>query len=740
MTFKNLRKYLPTKKVDYMRYTREGWVRRIDVAGALYGCALQDASKYLDGDYSVAWAHWQRLLQQLKRERLLDAELVFDGQDNPHKSPERQRRDSKAAAARTRINDAKEQNEVPASADLSAAIRNQPEYIKGCFVIGEWLGFKCIVAPTEADAYVAGVDCDGKVISLSQDGDMALWSDVWIGPTSWFTGRAILIDFTSFTSDDAEKFPLVAAYLRHGKKAIILAAAFADSDFVAAGATRGIGWEKAIDALTSIKKNDLTPSAVTAHLKKNYPKLAKGKKAAKDKYWSGVTAAMNSVLGAVSGAVYYAEDGSTHSASKQVAPTSTEALKHMKCQVNPRTSQPFSSDEQEALDGLDPAELTCPSQVPQKQMDVVQALTDTPTAEQARRFIVGIGGSTRKDGKALTNSEAIQLALKYKAAAEEIPFPRVNRSDSGGIFLPTAVTSKTENVTTIRTLLNHKKKEIDKVEHMNLRAFLSEVNSAYIRNAFVTGDDVTLTAPEWSPHLLSHFYAPLASGAESTKAMRDAVKRATQMSELLYHAMARSEDGSRLFLSMKLRASMKSDKTAKAEEHGEKSERLPYMTLVEAMVAPTTVVEDGHELGRVWCIGRTYCTCPAGLALCEHKGTGMEVQSLHWDEGRPEEKPTHFHKKCWGKYGRKRKASVLAPLDELPMGSSSSDATQFRQCRDPTAKLDYDVADKALMAKRMGPARMAEFCALRRRNNNRKQTKKEYEMRGMSESESEGED
>ena len=118
------------------------------------------------------------------------------------------------------------------------------------------------------------------------------------------------------------------------------------------------------------------------------------------------------------------------------------------------------------------------------------------------------------------------LALKYKAAAEEIPFPRVNRSNSGGIFHATTVTLKDANITTIKRLLNDRKKEIDKAEHMDLRAFLTDYSRAYERGAFVTGDDVTRTSPEWSPHLLSHFYAPLASGAESTKAMTNAKKRA----------------------------------------------------------------------------------------------------------------------------------------------------------------------------------------------------------------------
>ena len=44
---------------------RDGWIRRIDVASAIFKCILPDRLKYIQGDYPVAWAHWQRLAQEL---------------------------------------------------------------------------------------------------------------------------------------------------------------------------------------------------------------------------------------------------------------------------------------------------------------------------------------------------------------------------------------------------------------------------------------------------------------------------------------------------------------------------------------------------------------------------------------------------------------------------------------------------------------------------------------------------
>ena len=99
------------------------------------------------------------------------------------------------------------------------------------------------------------------------------------------------------------------------------------------------------------------------------------------------------------------------------------------------------------------------------------------------------------------------------------------------------------------------------------------------------------------------------------------------------------------------------------------------------------------------------------------RGTVVQIQRLHWDEDRPEPKPTHFAAKGWGKHGRKRSASVLLPLHAMAVGDPSSGATQFRQCRESSAKADYAVADKAVMEAWLNPVRMTKFCRLLRRNN-----------------------
>ena len=41
--------YRPVTKVDLMRHKRDGWIRRIDVASAIFKCILQDRLKYIQG-------------------------------------------------------------------------------------------------------------------------------------------------------------------------------------------------------------------------------------------------------------------------------------------------------------------------------------------------------------------------------------------------------------------------------------------------------------------------------------------------------------------------------------------------------------------------------------------------------------------------------------------------------------------------------------------------------------------
>ena len=709
-----LRKHLPTKKVqDYTQLKRGVVPMRIDVASAIWRCASWNMLSYIDGDYTLAWAHWQRLVLQWKMMKV-DATLAFDGKDSAHKNPERERRDEKAAAARALI-DAKATNGGTVLTDEDVPkeiIRNQPLYIAGCIKIASAAGFKCIVLPTEADAYAAGVDCSGSVVSVSGDGDMAFWSQFWVCPRDWHTGSATVVDFGSFTEGDERDYPLVAAYKKHGKKAIIYGTAVAGCDIVTRGLSHGLGWSKVIEAMNAVE--EANPESLVSFLKEHYGSVATGDE---DQYWQGVVGAMEAVEAGVEDGQFYGDGGVIKTADGTTKTGAcADAAAHMRGTRNSRTGTAFSAEEQSILDGLDTSNLTLPSQVPASQIDAAAELGNNPSADDARQFVVALGGSTRQDGKALTNSQSVALARKYQAMAAEVPFERANRTKTGGVFGELKVTGATKNRTVIKTLLAEK--EIDKAKHMNLRKFLEDVDSEYTRGSFVSDhDDIIRTGPEMSDQLLPHFYAPLGSQSEAGKAIAQSTKRAVAPNELMEHSIARAASGECVYLSSKIRASMKTDPSAKSEDHGEKKDKKPHMTLVELLLQETTAEEDDHELGRAWIVGRTWCTCYNGASLCGHKGTVVQIQRLHWDEDRPEPKPTHFAAKGWGKHGRKRSASVLLPLHAMAVGDPSSGATQFRQCRESSAKADYAVADKAVMEAWLNPARMTKFCRLLQRNN-----------------------
>jgi hypothetical protein len=709
MGIKKLRENLPRRSGDYLKLgvkKRTSMKKRVDAASALWVCAYRSKESYVNGDYYPAWGRWQRLVQQMK---MVDfkAELVFDGKDSKHKQPERARRDAKQKAARERVEAAKASGVDPAGADLQALLRNEPLYIAGCIKIARFFGFKCRVMPYEADAYVGGVDCDGNVMSISYDGDMAYYcSGTWAAPADWTTGHAMVVDFGSFSDDDAETYPLVKAYRKHGKVAIAYVAAFAGCDMVKDGQTKGLGWDKILRALGDV--DHLTPSNVVTYMKAHFSGVATKKKTDSQKkaFWKGATAAMQSVISGIAESVYYNDDGAVLSAAGKVKVKATDTTRsHMNGTTNPRTGHAFSDEEQEVLDTLEPSALTMPSQVPDSQLQEAADLGADPSTEEAKRFILAFGGSTRQSGKALSAFEVKDVAQKYRAMMKEVPIAKVNRTKSGGMWLNLNVNSQSTNKAVITKAL--KGNAIDNVQHMKLRSFLQEIKDLYDAGKFETDyDAIVRGSPEMDEHILRNWLAPLGSQSESGKAAAQARERATAPSELLYHAIARSEDGTRAFLSSQQRASMETDATAKGE-HGEKNEKKPHMSLVELCVEPTSAETDLHELGRVYAIGRTWCTCTAGNIECGHKGATIEVQRLHWDEDRPEPKPTQFNNKQWGKHRnkKKRKASVKRPLHEMPVGPQSSAATQHRQVRDPAAAADYDVADGEVMERHITPAR-----------------------------------
>ena len=152
--------------------------------------------------------------------------------------------------------------------------------------------------PFEADAYVGGVDCGGNVLSVSADSDMSMYNtSLWLQPSDWTTGHSHMVDFASFSTEDAQRLPLVAPYRKHGKTAIPYAAAIAGCDMVQADKAKGLGWEKILPALNAVTPK-LTPRKVAAHLKEEYPGVTRKMNSSPP----AGNAGLRTVVGSVSGA------------------------------------------------------------------------------------------------------------------------------------------------------------------------------------------------------------------------------------------------------------------------------------------------------------------------------------------------------------------------------------------------------------------------------------------------------
>ena len=73
--------------------------------------------------------------------------------------------------------------------------------------------------------------------------------------------------------------------------------------------TKGISWEKVLPALKAVEPL-LTPSKVTKYLQDNYPGLTTNMEPeAAEKYWEGVTTAIQAAVTGVAEATYYQADG-----------------------------------------------------------------------------------------------------------------------------------------------------------------------------------------------------------------------------------------------------------------------------------------------------------------------------------------------------------------------------------------------------------------------------------------------
>ena len=140
-----------------------------------------------------------------------------------------------------------------------------------------------------------------------------------------------------------------------------------------------------------------------------------------------------------------------------------------------------------------------------------------------------------------------------------------------------------------------------------------------------------------------------------------------EMDSILCHAVASGDSGSIYIVSKQRASQVRDEQTRHKTPFGEKPKLAEYLVLMQCMVAPTTVEEHGHELGRMTRVMRSYCaSCKAGGGMCYHRASLLWMQYHHWGEGRPTPKPVTSALCSWIPGSRaKRTCSSVVPAGKL---------------------------------------------------------------------------
>jgi 5'-3' exonuclease len=173
----------------------------------------------------------------------------------------------------------------------------------------------------------------------------------------------------------------------------------------------------------------------------------------------------------------------------------------------------------------------------------------------------------------------------------------------------------------------------------------------------------------------------------------------------------------------KQRASLKKDEsTRKDTAEGEKPLPGEYTSYLELHTKPTTLDDDGHTLGVVRGVGRSWCPCCAGRASCVHLGMALWAQIHQWGPDRPTDKPSTSALCAWIDGPKKRSADVSAGLGGQAFGhiDMTRPEKSYRACHEVKPNgARFEVlspADRELFDQQMNPERMRALCeAIKRR-------------------------
>jgi 5'-3' exonuclease len=711
MGIKKLKTMVPKVRVKEFGGMFPGHTFRLDAANMMYHAALKHAREFQTGNYVPAARYCQLLLQfYLARGMLLF--VVFDGQEDPDKVHETQRRRLKRAGCQARVDASKANSDTPSDSDVAGCLSNQPMFTALLAKVCSFYRIPFSVSPYQADPALNGLQTDEPFVVVSSDTDNLAYGVIkWVSLEHFNTGTGWLVDTDSFDETDFEGYPIARHFMAHGSIVFRLVGAVLGCDATekASGIT-GIGQERLIEALN---EHGCDKKLTAMSFAEVLVKLKLTSESTLD--LAAEIERVNTVFTTSPHAVRYGPDGEHVALDGRVLAHGTETTRaHMSGLLNPRTLEPFSTAEQALLDSYDPSQVTHSSKVDPSSV-AGGTLPDIPErcgVDALRSFLTARGATSSGHLRA----ELVVFVQAYLNMEEEIPPVLFDRSANSGFELKSIPSKHGTLPTAILTALLKDPQIAESKEPFALRPFFELIMAQYAASTMMDSkDSIILNSPELEPWLIQRLYCHLGGGDEK-KAMKESFSKFVDQDGVIYHAMG-ILDGSIIIVSKQRASLVKDESTRKTTGEGEKPLAKEYMSFVELFTRPTTVSDDGHELGIVTGIGRTWCPCCAGRACCVHLGMAIWSHLHHWAPDRPTDKPVTSSFCSWISGSKKRVAEVSGGISSLAFVKVEMDKPDkaFRSCRESNpggAKYDtLSAEDRALFDAQMKPERMRALCA-----------------------------
>ena len=512
-------------KIDYNKHID------IDAGGLVFVSAIRHKAAFNAGEYKRSIEDFQRQLVMLNVIHQWKYTIVFDGPRPAQKENERRRRSEKEDTV-----------EVTST------------FIAMCIKVCQRLFVNYVVGHKEADMQVCRQD--NNAIVACRDGDAVAYGHKQIIIVdSWHKEQWRMINMeTELTEEIATKYPLYKYYRQYGIKVIHWFAAVMGCDL--SENDSGIlhaGRAAFISTLDHFYNNGINPTS-----KQFATELRKQAMAATRPTYSALQ--IQRELDRVH--KWYADDGTYYDVNgnvmsisgRKVSNTSHKHRQHMKGKLDPRTCQPFTNEQQKALDSVMPHNVLHNSQVDKEQLSGLSlpegcTTLQACTVEQLKAMLIARGGSVTKDGKSMNKPDLIQTVGSYliqeKTNTQNTVYFNRTRQNNG--LFAKIDTSERKSVKQILQSL-HSCAEFEQ----GMRDYFLELLQLHNDDKFTDDfDTISLSAPELTEDFIRQSFAHVGDGI-SQKNIKSGLNKVLELDKVLYHAMARSEDNKYMYILSKV--------------------------------------------------------------------------------------------------------------------------------------------------------------------------------------------